>query len=1202
MSELRFLKVVANERGNFSFDVSLGHPDLHTKGGKPTVFWRGTEWAKGASALLDDAAALWEKSGAPGAGPKSGRSGLWKDLMRQCADNPDSDRVWNQTLVYADTPARRDDYNTARLPYSPKEGPTDAWDILIDTLYEPSEREKIEWIMGAFFSNRLGEIQKMIAIDGPPGSGKSTLLDIFAAMVPGYVGYFSAKDLGDADAVFSTGVFADAHLLMIDHEADFSKLEVNERLNAIVSHDAVAVKRKHQDDKFMVFNSLILVATNNSININSVNSGILRRIIDVQPSGRLLPKDEYLALMAQVANEYGQIAHRCISVFEALGPEHYRDYRMTRMEERTNPIFVFVRDYTLELGNPEGITAPDMWGLYKAFAEEINVRPGTRLRFLEQIEPYFEKVETEHRHGRNQKVYYGLRDRSNKPKEVSVRDHIYTIDLSATESVLDRELAGCPAQYSSEAGTPKTRWSNVTTTLSDLDTTKEHYVRPPDNLIVIDFDIPSDSGGKDLVANLREAGKWPRTYTELSKSGAGVHLHYWWAGDVSRLATHIAPHIEIKVFTGLSALRRRASEFNGEPIAALTTQLPEKETPAVKRSDLENERHLRALIEKALKREIGESTATSVQFAVAKLEEAYKSGIEYDVEDLKPRLMALAMTSTNQAAESLKKIKAAPFQSAQKTEMEDAQGDIVLFDVEVFKNLFVVCWGYAESEEVVQLVNPPRAAIADLLKTRLVGFNNRRYDNHILMKWLEGATNEELYQFSKGLIDNTAKGIPSAFGISYTDIWDFSTNKEGLKKSGIDIGLYVVENEHPWDEPVPDDKVRQIVDYCVNDVKLTRALWHARKSDFLARQILAEVAGMPVNTPSNTLSAKIVFGDDKSGSQLRYTQLNTIFPGYKYEWGKSYLDDEEINEGGYVYSEPGYYTNVLVLDVASMHPSSIRELNLFGKYTKNYTDLMDIRLAIKRGNLDEARKMLDGRLAPYLDEGADLKTLSDALKLVINAAYGLTAASFDNPFRDKRNVDNIVAKRGALFMATLRRELLSRGVNTIHIKTDSIKLQNPSPEIVDFVMEFGRQYGYTFESEGYYDEFWLFDKAVNVGRKGESYSVTGAQYAHPVVYKTLFTGETPVLEDYYETKKVAGEAAIYFQDPTTGGRVFAGRVARVAAATNGYEVLRCVGEKEGAVSGTKGYLWSPTASLTEIDYRYYDELVEKARLKMEVLQ
>ena len=73
-------------------------------------------------------------------------------------------------------------------------------------------------------------------------------------------------------------------------------------------------------------------------------------------------------------------------------------------------------------------------------------------------------------------------------------------------------------------------------TLTSLDTSRVHYVKPPENHIVIDFDIPDEDGNKCYARNLEEASKWPPTYAELSKSGAGIHLHSIYTGDVSKLA------------------------------------------------------------------------------------------------------------------------------------------------------------------------------------------------------------------------------------------------------------------------------------------------------------------------------------------------------------------------------------------------------------------------------------------------------------------------------------------------------------------------------------------------------------------------------------------------------------------------------------------------------------------------------------------
>lgn len=254
------------------------------------------------------------------------------------------------------------------------------------------------------------------------------------------------------------------------------------------------------------------------------------------------------------------------------------------------------------------------------------------------------------------------------------------------------------------------------------------------------------------------------------------------------------------------------------------------------------------------------------------------------------------------------------------------------------------------------------------------------------------------------------------------------------------------------------------------------------------------------------------------------------FPGYEFKDGKNMYRGIDVGMGGYVYAEPGMYENVALLDVASMHPHSILAMNCFGEYTKNYKNLIDIRIAIKHKDFDTVRTMFDGKLAKYLDNEETAEMLSKALKLPINGTYGLTAANFDNPFRDIRNKNNTVALRGALFMKTLQDEVQSRGFTVCHIKTDSIKIPNATQEIIDFCMEFGKKYGYTFEHEATYEKMCLVNDAVYIakykdGKHAGEWTATGTQFAVPYVFKTLFSKEPIEFCDLCETKSV--KSALY---------------------------------------------------------------------------
>ena len=263
-----------------------------------------------------------------------------------------------------------------------------------------------------------------------------------------------------------------------------------------------------------------------------------------------------------------------------------------------------------------------------------------------------------------------------------------------------------------------------------------------------------------------------------------------------------------------------------------------------------------------------------------------------------------------------------------------------------------------------------------------------------------------------------------------------------------------------------------------------------------------------------------------------------MFPGYTFDNGKSMYKGFEVGEGGFVYAEPGIHHNVALLDIASMHPSSIENLNLFGdKYTKVFSEIKQARIAIKHQDMEELSKLLDGKLTKYVSDASfNLKDLSNALKTVINSVYGLTSAKFDNKFRDPRNIDNIVAKRGALFMVDLLKAVQEKGYTVAHIKTDSIKIPNADEKIIKFVMDFGAKYGYTFEHEATYEKMCLVNDAVYIAKYADGdhnyeipttgekintpWTATGTEFAVPYIFKTLFTRSKIGFNDLCITKSV----------------------------------------------------------------------------------
>lgn len=1168
-------------------------------------------------------------------------SSSWLQYRNFIGHLSDSSHQLDENLTFSNTEVTKEDYVSRRLPYPLAPGDISAFKEILETLYEPEEAAKILWAIGAIVSGDSKKIQKFLVFYGAPGTGKGTIMTIIQKLFVGYYTTFETKALTGGNNTFSTEAFRDNPLVAIDPDGDLSRIEDNTKLNSIVSHEDMTINQKYKPQYTAKINAFLMAGTNKAVKFTDAKSGLIRRLIDVHPSGAKLSPRRYAALMSQVDFELGAIAYYALETYRSMGRDYYSGYRPIEMMLQTDVFFNFIEVHYDVFKSQDGTTLQQAYDMYKTFCDESGFEfKMNRMKLREELKNYFNEFE-------ERAIVDGVRVRSwysefnaDRYKAPTKKDEkSFSLIMDETESILDGLYSGQPAQYTTANETPIKKWADVTTTLADIDTTKLHYVKPLQNHIVIDFDLKDVHGAKSAERNLEAASIWPSTYAEYSKSGAGVHLHYIYDGDTSELASVYDEGIEVKVFNGDSSLRRKLLKCNNIPIAHISTNLPLKEKKVINTEVVKSERSIRDMITRNINKEFHGGTKSSVDFIKKILDDAYASGITYDVTDQRTRILTFAAMSSNQAIVSMATVKKMQFKSA---DMPDNQNEVtpsalvpkdpptdereVYYDVEVFPNLFVICWkfkGTQGRETVVRMINPTPQQVAELMKLKLVGFYNRNYDNHILWGAYMGFNNEELYRLSQKLIsgDRDAK-FGEAYNISYADIYEYSSKKQGLKKFQIELGLEHSELGLPWDEPVPNDKIEEVVEYCVNDVITTEQVAEDREQDFVARKILASISGLSVNDTTQRHTARIIFGDDRRPQEhFKYTRLEEMFPGYEYNFGKSTYRGIEVGEGGYVDTEPGIYENVFVLDVESMHPTSIIALDAFGKYTSRFEDLVKARLAIKHGDYEAARTMLDGKLAPYLTNKADAKALSFALKIIINIVYGMTSASFPNPFKDPRNVDNIVAKRGALFIIDLMFFVREKGFKVVHVKTDSIKVPDATPELIAAVNEFGKKYGYNFEHEATYSKFCLINKAVYIAKYGwaqdesliGTWTATGAQFKHPYVFKTLFSKEPLTFRDKCEEKHV--KTALYLdytsdntpmalEGPEGPVRTFIGKGGLFCPIKEGRGGALLVREKDGkfdAATGTKGYHWLEASHVKglgkedDIDLQYFKNLAEAAK-------
>ena len=225
-------------------------------------------------------------------------------------------------------------------------------------------------------------------------------------------------------------------------------------------------------------------------------------------------------------------------------------------------------------------------------------------------------------------------------------------------------------------------------------------------------------------------------------------------------------------------------------------------------------------------------------------------------------------------------------------------------------------------------------------------------------------------------------------------------------------------------------------------------------------------------------------------------------------------------------------------------------------------------------------------------------------------------------------------------MIDLKHALQERGVELCHIKTDSVKVVNPSGEDINFIRSFGRKYGYEFEYEALYDKFCLVNNAVYVAQYDGKWTATGAEFIHPYTFKTLFSNESTTFEDLCETKSVTSPSFIYL-DMNEGlpnvsdyekelanrkkgkkktflelsdedleaqvakghNYIFVGKVGSfcpIKEGKGGGVLLRKRDDNFYAITGTKGYRWlqadlvKTLERFGDIDTTYHAKLVDSA--------
>ena len=314
----------------------------------------------------------------------------------------------NPHIIFKNMDVKKEDYSTGKLPYNLEEGSTESWDQMVGYLYEPEEKEKIEWMIGSIVSGYSTKIQKFFVFYGDPGSGKGTIMKIIESMFrPYYAPFISKRVVSNSN--FPLECLAMNPLVAIDEDGDLSQVQDNTRLNSIVSHETIPVETKFKNPYPVKFKTLLIMSSNEPVQMTGPQSGFTRRLIDINPvGGEPIPTNEYDILFSRITKyERGAIAYKCLQTFNRLGKTYFNGYVAEDMFSRTNQFFQFLEE-NVDIFRKQDYTYLDqVWKMYKMFVEDNGIKHFHRkAEIREQLKKYFEEYYYETKIGNDNHNHY----------------------------------------------------------------------------------------------------------------------------------------------------------------------------------------------------------------------------------------------------------------------------------------------------------------------------------------------------------------------------------------------------------------------------------------------------------------------------------------------------------------------------------------------------------------------------------------------------------------------------------------------------------------------------------------------------------------------------------------------------------------------------------------------------------------------------
>lgn len=423
--------------------------------------------------------------------------------------------------------------------------------------------------------------------------------------------------------------------------------------------------------------------------------------------------------------------------------------------------------------------------------------------------------------------------------------------------------------------------------------------------------------------------------------------------------------------------------------------------------------------------------------------------------------------------------------------------DILFFDIEVYhSNAFVVFKDI--DKRLKRVFHNNFVGLENFIQEKtLVGFNNYFYDDHILHAMLDLKTPYQIKSLNDRIIGGERPKIKNYRFNSLDVFQQIDVSMPSLKRIEGNLGRMILESSVPFtiDRVLTDDEYADVLDYCIYDVDTTIDAYKMRVNSYFAPkksllEMLGDDKGKRWNT--TTLSANVLLQKPLlkwSNIRIPEEMLELVPPEVVELWltkekgsvtVKEFGCDIEFSFGGLHGVNPNAKRteNVKLLDVASLYPNIIINIKALGHATESYKDLIRQRIEVKHTD----------------------KTLSDALKLVLNSVYGNLNNQYSLLHNPKAALSVCVYGQIVLYDLCKR---LSPFVKIIQVNTDGVAFTTDNDIYKQVWKDWESDYNLALE-EDKYDLFIQKDVNGYIAKTGDSLKCKGSdvnKYGSDQVFK-----------------------------------------------------------------------------------------------------